>query len=136
MFEQYFSKSKSQEHREIQTREARALAKSLLAKPETDFNPLLLRFSTSLIIDVVYGHQIQASDDPYLQIIDDCSRAAVESGPAGGTPIDLFPIRTARPSFMTSQLDELHTGGQAGDMLRAEQIKLAAAAAYSAGAET
>ncbi|KAG6894309.1 hypothetical protein C0992_006644 [Termitomyces sp. T32_za158] len=43
MFEQYFNKAKCREYRDIQLREARVLAQHLLAKPETNFNPLLLR---------------------------------------------------------------------------------------------
>ncbi|KAG6809055.1 hypothetical protein H0H92_001766 [Tricholoma furcatifolium] len=97
-FEQYFSKGRNKEYREIQIREARNLAKNLLVTPETDFNATLLQFSTALIIDLTYGHQVQAND-AYMQIIDNCSRAAVESGPIGGTPVDLFPILRYFPSW-------------------------------------
>ncbi|KNZ77801.1 O-methylsterigmatocystin oxidoreductase [Termitomyces sp. J132] len=176
MFEQYFSKAKSREYRDIQLREARVLAQNLLAKPETDFIPLTLQFSTSLITEIVYGYRPQVSNDPFLQIIDDCSRAAVESGPMGGTPIDLFPILRyfpawfpgtyyatyarkasrhfkrliefpyehvksqmaagrAKPSFMGSQLEAFKADGQ-DDGSHVEQLKFAASAAYSAGAET
>ncbi|KAG6860651.1 hypothetical protein C0995_009016 [Termitomyces sp. Mi166 len=176
MFEQYFSKAKSREYRDIQLHEAHVLARNLLVKPETNFNLVLLRFSTSLITDIVYGYQLQESNDPYLEIIDGCSRAAVESGPMGGTPIDLFPILRnfpswfpgtyyanyarrasyhfrrliefpyehvksqmaagqARSSFMASQLEALKADGQDDDS-HVEQLKLAASAAYSAGAET
>ncbi|KAG6916223.1 hypothetical protein DXG01_007806 [Tephrocybe rancida] len=43
---------------------------------------------------------------------------------------------TARPSFVASQLEALHANGQVDDVSSTKQIKLAAAAAYSAGAET
>lgn len=50
------------------------------------------RFSTAIIMEIGYGHQIVSNDDPYLKMADDASRATAESGPIGGTPVDLFPI--------------------------------------------
>lgn len=98
MVQQYFHKEKHRYHRPIQTREARILAQNLLNTTD-DRLDLILRFSTAIIVDVAYGHQIVSTDDPYVKIAERCSRAAAESGPPGGTPVDLFPILKHLPSW-------------------------------------
>lgn len=98
MVQQYFSKDKRKDHRPIQTREAHILAQNLIFQPE-DRLDLLLQFSTAVIIDIDYGHQVVSTDDPYVKIARDCCRAATESGPPGGTPVDLFPFLRYFPSW-------------------------------------
>lgn len=110
IIQHYFSKDKGKEYRPIQIREARILTRNLLLSAEDKLkqflrylwpfhsvmaSKLILQksFSTAIIIDINYGHQIVSDDDPYVKITADCSRVAAESGPPGGTPIDMFPFR-------------------------------------------
>ncbi|KAF8075871.1 cytochrome P450 [Lyophyllum atratum] len=98
--QRYLSKDKChKDYRPIQTREAHALAKGLLSKPDDRLN-LLLRFATAIIIDIGYGHQItSAADDPYVKMAQESSSALAASGPPGSTPVDLFPILQYLPSW-------------------------------------
>ncbi|KAG6837602.1 hypothetical protein H0H93_006123 [Arthromyces matolae] len=98
MVQQYFTTAKQAEHRPIQTREARVLAQNLLNAPENWYNSLV-RFTTAVVIQIGYGHQITNDDDPYLKIAEECCQIAKEIGPPGATPVDLFPILRHFPSW-------------------------------------
>ncbi|KAG5729423.1 O-methylsterigmatocystin oxidoreductase [Termitomyces sp. T112] len=98
MVQQYFTTRKRQEHRPIQTREARVLAQNFLRRPE-DWLDSLVQFTATIIIQICYGHQIVSNDDPYLKIAEECCRIAKEVGPPSTTPVDLFPILRYFPSW-------------------------------------
>ncbi|KAF8073622.1 cytochrome P450 [Lyophyllum atratum] len=98
MVQKYFHKEKRNDYRAIQTREARVLAQNLLCDHKNRME-LLVRYTTAIIVDVTYGHQIVSNDDPYVKIANACGRAAATSGPPGGTPIDLFPVLKYFPSW-------------------------------------
>ncbi|GLB41889.1 putative cytochrome p450 [Lyophyllum shimeji] len=98
MVQQHFTNEKRTDYLLVQTREARILAQSLITRPE-DRISLLLRYSTAIIMDIIYGHQIVSADDPFVKIAEDCCEAAAESGPPGATPVDLFPILKHFPSW-------------------------------------
>ncbi|KAG5645999.1 hypothetical protein DXG03_004601 [Asterophora parasitica] len=91
MVQQYFAKDKAKERQPIQLREARALAQSLLATPDRH-KELMLRFSTAIVIEITFGHRIIADDDPYLKLADEFARSSTQTGPPGGTAVDLFPF--------------------------------------------
>ncbi|KAG5636180.1 hypothetical protein H0H81_008915 [Sphagnurus paluster] len=84
MVQNFFSKDKTKQHRPIQTREARVLVQNLLAKPE-EYDKLIMRYGTAVIMDVGYGHRVVSNDDPYLKVVGDVSRASNGSAPPGGT---------------------------------------------------
>ncbi|KAG6887305.1 hypothetical protein C0995_016286 [Termitomyces sp. Mi166 len=106
MIQQYFTNAKRPEHRLIQTHQARVLAQNLLLAPE-DWDKSLLRhvsalgcsYTTSIVIQIGYGHQIVSNDDPYLEIAEECCRIIKDLGTPGATPIDLFPILRYFPSW-------------------------------------
>ncbi|KAG5651957.1 hypothetical protein H0H81_006807 [Sphagnurus paluster] len=100
MAEQYFRKDRgSKEHHPIQTRCARTLVRDLLSTPEKR-SDLLMRFSTSVIIEASYGHRIEDSaTDRFLEIAGACGEASARCGPPGSTPVDLFPILQNFPSW-------------------------------------
>lgn len=98
MLQQYFSKESSKTHRPIQLREARLLASNILANPQRR-GDLLIRFSTAVIVEIAYGHRIVSDDDPYVKIAEDVCVATANSGPPGGTPVDMFPFLRHFPSW-------------------------------------
>ncbi|KAG6832009.1 hypothetical protein H0H92_006045 [Tricholoma furcatifolium] len=98
MVQQYFSNSKRPEHRPVQTREARILALNILSVTQ-DWYKHLIRFSTAVVVEISYGHQIISNDDPYFEIAEECGKIAADSGPPGATPVDLFPILRHFPSW-------------------------------------
>ncbi|GLB38581.1 LOW QUALITY PROTEIN: putative cytochrome p450 [Lyophyllum shimeji] len=175
MIQQYFTKEKRKDHRPIQTREAQVLVLNLLSKPE-NWMDSLLRFTSAIIIDICYGHQVVSDDDTYHRLAEEACLAANECGPPGATPVDLFPILrhfptwfrgtyyatfarskepiirkmheypmarvtdemasgTAKPSFLTSQLDALGSD-LADNRTMIESIKAAGVILHIAGAET
>jgi len=130
-----------------------------------------------VIIDIGYGHQIVSADDPYIKIAAGGCEASAESGPPGGTPVDLFPILryfpswfpgthyanfaryashkirllreypfaqveeqlangTAKPSFLSYQLESLGRRNGLEDAASVKRIQAAATVIYIAGAET
>ncbi|KAG6887848.1 hypothetical protein C0995_012238 [Termitomyces sp. Mi166 len=98
MIQQYFTNAKRPEHHPVQTHEARVLVQNLLRAPE-EWEKCLLRFSTSIIIQVGYGHQIVSDNDQYLNIAQECCQIAKELGPLGATPVDIFPFLRFFPSW-------------------------------------
>ncbi|KNZ76528.1 O-methylsterigmatocystin oxidoreductase [Termitomyces sp. J132] len=98
MIQQHFTNAKRSHHHPVQTREARVLAQNLLRMPG-NWEKCLLRFSTSIISQVSYGHQIVSEDDQYFKISQECCQKANELGPLGITPIDILPLLRFCPSW-------------------------------------
>ncbi|KAG6888160.1 hypothetical protein C0995_010171 [Termitomyces sp. Mi166 len=91
MLQKYYAKDKILPHRQILIQEARILVQNLASKPQNR-DIILLRFSTSIIIGISYGHQIKDDDDPYLKVADDMCRLAVPTiTPPEGTVVDILP---------------------------------------------
>ncbi|KAJ3574043.1 hypothetical protein NP233_g2018 [Leucocoprinus birnbaumii] len=98
LMQQYFSRQKVVQYRPQQLREAHRLALNLLDHPD-EREAMLRRFSTSIIMSIAYGHEILSDDDPYVQIAADSGYSLSHCGPAGSTPVDLFPILQHLPSW-------------------------------------
>ncbi|KAJ8518821.1 hypothetical protein ONZ45_g4149 [Pleurotus djamor] len=88
----------SRAYQPIQLKNAYILAKDLL-KNDGNFNQLLGRFSTAIIIEVAYGHQVQTENDKYLQLASEAGDALSAGGPPGGSAVDLLPILQYFPSW-------------------------------------
>ncbi|KAJ6487322.1 cytochrome P450 [Mycena vulgaris] len=77
----------------MQIREARTLVRNLYATQPAQYESYLSRFATGIITQVVAGHTIASSDDPYLRmssmVLESLSRAGASPG---GTAIDFFPF--------------------------------------------
>ncbi|KAF9456704.1 cytochrome P450 [Collybia nuda] len=98
MFEKYLTPSKCTAYHPIQTREARVFLQNLLSNPDGRDN-FIKRYSTAVIMEVAYGHQITSDDDPYVKISQDSGDAVQNAGPPGSTPVDLFPFLRHLPSW-------------------------------------
>ncbi|KNZ78681.1 O-methylsterigmatocystin oxidoreductase [Termitomyces sp. J132] len=85
-------------HMPTQTQEARILLQNLLLD-ESRREDWLRRFSTSIIMQVAYGHQIASDEDPYLQMTEHISHSLSNAGSPGNTPVDFFPILNYLPSW-------------------------------------
>lgn len=107
------TRQKIKEYSQIQTKEAHRLALHL-GERTGDREALLSRsvfprspapgikhelrvpdfsFSTAIIMQVAFGHEVVSDDDPYLEIARQCAYAVSNCGPIGNTPVDLFPLR-------------------------------------------
>ena len=54
----------------------------------------LARFSTAIILEISYGHQIKMEGDEYIELAEASGTALRSGGPLGGTVVDFFPFRT------------------------------------------
>jgi hypothetical protein len=138
LLQDYLSKNKAVSYRPIQLRETGVLLQNLLSDDEkrdgffrryciitSDYVlPWLIsavpisRFSTTVIMRVVYGHQITSEEDPYLDIAERVGHAISNIGSPGSTPVDFFPIREflqvyqiAEPALISSLQSNIFQGG-------------------------
>jgi hypothetical protein len=110
ILQDYLNKSKSVSYRPIQLRETGTLLQNLVSDDTkrdaiiqrycmiVDYGSSWLivsisRFSTTIIMRLVYGHQITSEEDPYLAIAERVGHAISNIGSPGSTPVDFFPIR-------------------------------------------
>lgn len=111
LIQQTFTRQQIEQYRHIQIKEAHRLALNLLEHQDEreamlrrsvlNLSPLstenetlqLFSFSTSIIMRIAYGHEVVSDDDPYVEIARESGYAFTHCGPAGSTPVDLFPIR-------------------------------------------
>ncbi|KAF9443654.1 cytochrome P450 [Macrolepiota fuliginosa MF-IS2] len=99
LFKEYFSQTKVEEYKNLQTTQARRLALSI-AQGKEDKNDILRVFGTSIIVRIAFGHDMYSENDSnYDEIIRDNGDAFTQCGPPGGTPVDLFPILQNFPSW-------------------------------------
>lgn len=100
MFQQHFSRTASARYRPAQRRDARILARKLLAAPE-NFDMLFTSFATAVILGITVGHRIEVNDpeDEYVRLAEEVSAEFVKAGSGGGTPLDVFPFLQYFPSW-------------------------------------
>ncbi|KAL0947947.1 hypothetical protein HGRIS_010576 [Hohenbuehelia grisea] len=82
----------------VQTNSARRLAKAILENSH-DYDRLFGWFSTTVIVKVAYGFDIESEEDEYVKLSDTTSLLLSHSGAPGSTLIDLFPILRHFPSW-------------------------------------
>ncbi|RDB17682.1 hypothetical protein Hypma_001256 [Hypsizygus marmoreus] len=98
MMHEHLMADRSERYSPIQLRETRVLLKNLLSK-EAEHEKLILRFSTAIIMQVAFGHQVMSDDDVYVKIAQESGNIVANAGPPGGTPIDFFPFLQYLPSW-------------------------------------
>ncbi|KAJ7162486.1 cytochrome P450 [Mycena filopes] len=99
LHQSWLNRQKCHEFRPMQTLEARALVDNLLASQPAEYSKMINRFSTSVIAQVVAGHQIRSDDDPYMQTTQALMESLGRSGAPGTTQIDMFPFLKYLPSW-------------------------------------
>ncbi|KAG7451643.1 cytochrome P450, partial [Guyanagaster necrorhizus] len=101
-----FTKRQIVKYQELQTREARVLVRNLIQSPE-EYDRLIRRFATAIIMDIAFGHEIKSDADPFIQIAADASYALGHGGAPAGTAVDFFPLLRYLPdslSFLSNSL--------------------------------
>ncbi|KAF8073649.1 cytochrome P450 [Lyophyllum atratum] len=98
MFKQHFNKKTTSNYRPIQVREARVLVQNLVSDPE-DWEKLLTRFSTAIIMRIVHGHQVVSDIDPYVKLADEVGWTLTQLGSVGSNLLDVFPFLQYMPSW-------------------------------------
>jgi len=52
-----------------------------------------LRYITSLLLHLVYGHRVSSTDDKYVRMSEAAVTGTVEAGTPGSQVVDFFPAR-------------------------------------------
>ncbi|KII95683.1 hypothetical protein PLICRDRAFT_48632 [Plicaturopsis crispa FD-325 SS-3] len=94
-----FSKPKIVPFRDLQTAEAHQLLKGIVAAP-ADWERLMRRFATAIVLGIGFGVSITSDTDPYIQMAVDASYALGHGGAPAGTPVDFFPSLRYLPNWL------------------------------------
>ncbi|KAK0455205.1 cytochrome P450 [Desarmillaria tabescens] len=85
-----FTKPQIVKYQELQMREARVLVRNLMKCPE-DYDRLIRRFATAIVMDIAFGHEIKSDADLFIQIAADASYALGHGGAPAGTTVKYLP---------------------------------------------
>ncbi|RDB17679.1 hypothetical protein Hypma_001255 [Hypsizygus marmoreus] len=98
MMHEHLMPDRSERYRPIQLRKSRVLLQNLLTN-EAEREQIILRFSTAIIMQVSFGHQVNSDDDIYVKIAQESGDIVNNAGPSGSTPIDFFPFLQYFPTW-------------------------------------
>ncbi|KAL4259189.1 cytochrome P450 family protein [Pleurotus pulmonarius] len=98
LLQSHFSQHAGPKFQPIQFQNALILAQGL-TENTSDFQHLLGRYTTAVVMRIAYGHQITSDDDEFVKIAHDSGWTLNNAGPPGGTMVDLFPILMNLPSW-------------------------------------
>jgi len=94
-----FTISACPSYESLQIQEVNILLKNLLSRP-TEFRGLIRRFSTAIVMDIAYGHQIVSDDDEYIKFAEQSTNALESAGQLSASLLDFFPILTHIPESL------------------------------------
>ncbi|RDB17531.1 hypothetical protein Hypma_001246 [Hypsizygus marmoreus] len=97
MFHEHLLADRAISFRPIQLREAHVLLQNLLSG--VDLEHVIHRFSTAVVIEVAFGHQVTSDNDTYVKIAEEAGVVINNAGHTGGTPMDVFPFLRYFPSW-------------------------------------
>ncbi|KAJ8081660.1 hypothetical protein PM082_007506 [Marasmius tenuissimus] len=99
VFQQYFGAKESLAFNHTIAEEAQLLVKNLIDATSGTHRHFVHRYAVSNIMRTAFGHQIKSDDDVLLEIANGISDFFRNCGPAGNTPIDVFPWLHYLPSW-------------------------------------
>ncbi|KAI0698607.1 CyP450 monooxygenase [Cytidiella melzeri] len=100
-FHQYFNQTVVPQYRDKQAREVHAFLRRCLDQKGTQLNPLCVRQTVAaVIVDVVYGQQIDSMDDEYITSATQGQHVLNESRIPGKYWVDFMPILQYVPSWV------------------------------------
>ncbi|RDB17663.1 hypothetical protein Hypma_001219 [Hypsizygus marmoreus] len=97
MLHQHLLADRAISYRPTQLREAYAVLKSLLENG-VEWEKVIQRYSTAIIMDVAFGHQVTSDDDIYVKLAEEAEKVVNNAG-SGGSPMDVFPFLRYFPSW-------------------------------------
>lgn len=53
----------------------------------------MTRYSTAIILRIIYGRDVKTNDDPYLKTMSDVAYCMSQCANPGSNPVDLMPFR-------------------------------------------
>ncbi|KAG7087487.1 hypothetical protein E1B28_013449 [Marasmius oreades] len=96
-FHQFFQPRALPEYYDIQTERTTLLMQKLATSPQ-DFFQHIRNHSGGIILEIIYGYQLQAKNDPYIKLADDAWVGLKEAGNHGSFLVDYIPILKHVPS--------------------------------------
>jgi cytochrome P450 len=94
-----FQKSSVVQYRPLQEKETRVLLEGIVKNPE-DWERLLRRFATAIVMGIGFGVEINDDKDPFIQMAIDASYALGHGGAPAGTLVDFFPFIKNLPNWL------------------------------------
>lgn len=79
---------------------AQLLLGQIVQRPE-HWRDSVKRYSASLILAIAYEINVSEGDDPYINNAEKVSSFVANSGPVGGTLVDIIPLLRRLPSWVT-----------------------------------
>jgi cytochrome P450 len=99
VLQKMFQKSSIAQYRPLQEKETRVLLEGIVKKPE-DWERLLRRFATAIVMGIGFGVEINDDEDPFIQMAVDASYALGHGGAPAGTLVDFFPFIKYLPNWL------------------------------------
>jgi cytochrome P450 len=97
LLQQSFTPSVCRSYRPIQEYEVRRALRAILDTPDR-WERLLRQYSTAVVLRIGFGIEVQAHDDPYVQMALEVEDATGQGGVPGGSLVDFFPALRHLPS--------------------------------------
>ncbi|KAH9834641.1 cytochrome P450 [Rhodofomes roseus] len=94
----FFAKRSLNDLGHSQTREVHTLLGGLLREPQR-FVAHLHRYTSSLVLEAIYGHVVMSDEDEYLTYADDALRTATEVATPGVAIVDFLPWLRYLPTW-------------------------------------
>jgi cytochrome P450 len=94
-----FTPSACKAYRPIQEQEACQAARQILHNP-LDWETLLRRFSTAVVLRIGFGLGISQKDDRYVKMAIDAEEATGKGGVPGASVVDFFPFLRYLPGWL------------------------------------
>ncbi len=94
-----FQKTSIVVYRGLQRRETVVMLEGLAAQP-AEWERVMRRFATAIVMGIGFGIQIHDDASPYIQMATDASYALGHGGAPAGTPVDYFPLLKHLPNWL------------------------------------
>ncbi|KAJ6505784.1 cytochrome P450 [Mycena vitilis] len=91
MHQSYLGGHKAEQFKSVQTCAAQALVRNLINSTPDKYEKCMEIFAVGIISQIVAGHRITSSDDPYLRMTHMIREVAARAGIPGGSPVDFIP---------------------------------------------
>jgi len=96
MFHQEFNSNSTVKHLDIQARHGMTMLRHIFQEP-TSFEQHIKHFSSGIILEAVYGLQVQDRNDPYVRGAE-LTQSAGETSVTGAYTVDFFPFLKHLPA--------------------------------------
>ncbi|KAJ7259494.1 cytochrome P450 [Mycena haematopus] len=99
MFQQHFRRDISRNYRPVRMKKIHQLLLGLLSSPQ-EFREHLKTLAAAIIMAIVYGYEVQPSNDHFVALSENAVKRIVDSFFPGAVAVNAFPILRYLPSWM------------------------------------